>query len=88
MLELSVEFFPPKTGEGISRFKEAAKELSLMRFGFASVTYGAGGSTRDGTLATARELKKSCLDIHKITHIVYLHKIHIIIHVKKIFTHK
>ena len=59
MLELSVEFFPPKTGEGISRFKEAAKELSLMRFGFASVTYGAGGSTRDGTLATARELKKS-----------------------------
>ena len=33
MLELSVEFFPPKTGEGISRFKEAAKELSLMRFG-------------------------------------------------------
>ena len=49
MLELSVEFFPPKTGEGISRFNKAADELVPVGFGFASVTYGAGGSTREGT---------------------------------------
>ena len=58
MLELSVEFFPPKTGEGISRFNKAADDLVPLEFGFASVTYGAGGSTREGTLAAARELKK------------------------------
>ena len=68
MLELSVEFFPPKTGEGISRFNKAADELVPLGFGFASVTYGAGGSTREGTLAAARELKKGskkeCLMFH------------------------
>ena len=53
-----MEFFPPKTGEGISRFNKAADELVPIGFGFASVTYGAGGSTREGTLAAARELKK------------------------------
>ncbi len=58
MLELSVEFFPPKTGEGTSRFNKAADELVPLGFGFASVTYGAGGSTREGTLTAARELKK------------------------------
>ena len=58
MLELSVEFFPPKTGEGISKFNKAADELVPVGFGFASVTYGAGGSTREGTLTAARELKK------------------------------
>ena len=46
-----------KTGEGISRFNKAADELVPVGFGFAPVTYGAGGSTREGTLA-ARELKK------------------------------
>ena len=68
MLELSVEFFPPKTGEGISRFNKAADELVPVGFGFASVTYGAGGSTREGTLTAARELKKGlkkeCLMFH------------------------
>ena len=56
-LELSVEFFPPRTGEGISKFKDSAKKLSKLELNFASVTYGAGGSTKDGTLAIARELK-------------------------------
>jgi len=53
-----VDFFPPKTGEGISRFNKAADELVPVGFSFASVTYGAGGSTREGTLTAARELKK------------------------------
>ena len=53
-----MEFFPPKSGEGISRFNKAADELVPFGFGFASVTYGAGGSTREGTLTAARELKK------------------------------
>ena len=53
-----MEFFPPKTGEGISRFNKAADELVPVGFSFASVTYGAGGSTREGTLTAARALKK------------------------------
>ena len=52
-----MEFFPPRTGEGVSKFKDSAKKLSKLGLNFASVTYGAGGSTKDGTLAIARELK-------------------------------
>ena len=48
-MELSIEFFPPKTEEGFFRLKKAAKELSCLQIEYASVTYGAGGSTQEGT---------------------------------------
>lgn len=48
-MELSIEFFPPKTEEGFSRLKKAAKKLSCLQIEYASVTYGAGGSTQEGT---------------------------------------
>lgn len=48
-MELSIEFFPPKTEEGFTRLKEAAGKLSSLRVEYASVTYGAGGSTQNGT---------------------------------------
>tara|TARA_E500000178_G_scaffold348702_1_gene404269 strand:+ start:34378 stop:35247 length:870 start_codon:yes stop_codon:yes gene_type:complete len=55
-LELSVEFFPPKTEEGMSRFVNAAKDLSKVNLNYASVTYGAGGSTKSGTMSAVDQL--------------------------------
>jgi len=46
---LSVEFFPPKTEAGEAQFRRAIDELAAAELDFVSVTYGAGGSTRDRT---------------------------------------
>jgi methylenetetrahydrofolate reductase (NADH) len=53
----SVEFFPPKSAEATERLFATARELSLLAPDFVSVTYGAGGSTRDGTVEITRALK-------------------------------
>ena len=53
----SFEFFPPKTAEGIAKLRAARRELALLRPAFCSVTFGAGGSTREGTLATVLEIR-------------------------------
>ena len=45
----SFEFFPPKTPEAVDRLYSRAEELAKLRPSFVSVTYGAGGSTRDRT---------------------------------------
>jgi methylenetetrahydrofolate reductase (NADPH) len=55
-MELSVEFFPPKTEEGFLRLKEAAIKLSSLQIEYASVTYGAGGSTQNGTQSAVEML--------------------------------
>ena len=47
---LSVEFYPPKTEEGARQMLRTAKALSAYRPDFVSITYGAGGSTRERTL--------------------------------------
>jgi methylenetetrahydrofolate reductase (NADPH) len=53
----SVEFFPPKTAEATEQLYETARELRALEPDFASVTYGAGGSTRDGTVEITKALK-------------------------------
>ncbi|HEX8752332.1 MAG TPA: methylenetetrahydrofolate reductase [NAD(P)H] [Solirubrobacterales bacterium] len=53
----SVEFFPPKTPEATEQLYETARELRKQELDFVSVTYGAGGSTREGTVEIARALK-------------------------------
>ncbi len=51
-VSISFEFFPTRTAEGARKLVDSALGLSRYQPEFFSVTYGAGGSTRDGTLAT------------------------------------
>ncbi|MBN9622646.1 MAG: methylenetetrahydrofolate reductase [NAD(P)H] [Actinobacteria bacterium] len=53
----SVEFSPPRTPEGEANLLETARQLRELDPDFVSVTYGAGGSTRDGTVEITRVLK-------------------------------
>jgi methylenetetrahydrofolate reductase (NADH) len=53
----SLEFFPPKTPDGVAKLRAARREFALLRPAFCSVTFGAGGSTREGTLATVLEIR-------------------------------
>lgn len=54
--DLSFEFFPPNTPEGARKLREARARLAALSPTFFSVTYGAGGATRDKTLATVAEI--------------------------------
>ncbi|HEX8689794.1 MAG TPA: methylenetetrahydrofolate reductase, partial [Solirubrobacterales bacterium] len=53
----SVEFFPPKTEESRQQLFATARSLRELEPDFVSVTYGAGGSTREGTVEITRELR-------------------------------
>ena len=53
----SVEFFPPKSEEGKMGLLATARSLRELEPDFVSVTYGAGGSTREGTVEITRALK-------------------------------
>ena len=55
---ISFEFFPPKTDEMEERLWAAIKRLEPLRPRFVSVTYGAGGSTRERTHATVRRIRQ------------------------------
>jgi methylenetetrahydrofolate reductase (NADPH) len=52
----SIEFFPPKTAEGAEKLRATRAKLSLLKPKYFSVTFGAGGSTQQGTLDTVREI--------------------------------
>ncbi|MEA2459396.1 MAG: methylenetetrahydrofolate reductase [Thermoleophilaceae bacterium] len=54
----SFEFFPPKTDEGMENLFNAAAQLKNEEPAFVSVTYGAGGSTRDRTIAIVKRIKQ------------------------------
>lgn len=57
--ELSIEFFPPQTEEGVTKLRATREKLALLQPSFFSVTFGAGGSTRDRTFAAVREIAAS-----------------------------
>jgi methylenetetrahydrofolate reductase (NADPH) len=58
----SLEFFPPKTPDGIAKLRAARREFAALKPAFCSVTYGAGGSTREGTLATVLEIRSEGME--------------------------
>ena len=58
-LSISFEFFPAKTEEGAKKLKITAARLAEKNPDFFSVTYGAGGSTRDRTLETVLSVRRS-----------------------------
>ncbi|MDR2129361.1 MAG: methylenetetrahydrofolate reductase [NAD(P)H] [Burkholderiaceae bacterium] len=53
---ISLEFFPPKTPEGAQKLRVVRQSLYALKPEFCSVTFGAGGSTQEGTLDTVREI--------------------------------
>jgi methylenetetrahydrofolate reductase (NADPH) len=55
----SFELFPPKTPEGVEKLRATRAELAALKPEFFSVTFGAGGSTRDRTLETVLEIQAS-----------------------------
>ncbi|MEG0820672.1 MAG: methylenetetrahydrofolate reductase [NAD(P)H] [Burkholderiaceae bacterium] len=56
MQTYSFEFFPPKTPEGADKLRAVRARLAQLQPEFFSCTFGAGGSTRDGTLSTVMEI--------------------------------
>ncbi|MEA3119315.1 MAG: methylenetetrahydrofolate reductase [Paraburkholderia sp.] len=61
-IEISFEFFPPKTPEGVEKLRVTRTQLALLKPKFVSVTFGAGGSTQQGTLDTVLEMAKDGLE--------------------------
>ncbi|AEV25050.1 5,10-methylenetetrahydrofolate reductase [Azospira oryzae PS] len=58
----SIEFFPPQTAEGVEKLRLVRDKLAALKPAFFSVTYGAGGSTRERTFSTVREIVAAGLD--------------------------
>jgi methylenetetrahydrofolate reductase (NADPH) len=54
----SIEFFPPKTAEGAEKLRATRAKLAELRPKYFSVTFGAGGSTQQGTRDTVLEIKR------------------------------
>ncbi len=59
----SFEFYPPKTDQGREKLKAVRAELNALAPSFFSVTYGAGGSTRDNTRGTVLQMKAEGLAV-------------------------
>lgn len=53
---VSIEFFPPKTPEGVEKLRVVRQQLYTLKPEFCSVTFGAGGSTQEGTFSTVRDI--------------------------------
>jgi methylenetetrahydrofolate reductase (NADPH) len=53
----SFEFFPPNTPEGMEKLRATTEQLALLKPKFFSVTFGAGGSTRERTLGTVLDIR-------------------------------
>jgi methylenetetrahydrofolate reductase (NADPH) len=53
---VSLEFFPGRTAEGSEKIRAVRNELYVLKPDFCSVTYGAGGSTQEGTFGAITEM--------------------------------
>ena len=56
---VSFEFFPTKTAEGAEKLALVRDKLSVLKPLYFSVTYGAGGSTQEGTINTVSSIKEA-----------------------------
>ena len=56
-LDISFEFFPPRTPQGKEKLRATWQQLAQLKPRFFSVTFGAGGSTREGTLDTVLQIR-------------------------------
>ena len=54
----SCEFFPPKTEKGAEKLRTTLSELAELKPAYFSVTFGAGGSTQEGTFDTVKEIQE------------------------------
>ncbi|WP_153109545.1 methylenetetrahydrofolate reductase [NAD(P)H] [Propionivibrio limicola] len=54
--EISIEFFPPQTPDGMEKLRRVREELAVLKPAYYSVTFGAGGSTRERTFAVVKEI--------------------------------
>ncbi len=61
-LPISLEFFPPKTPEGAAKLRVTRQSLYTLKPDFCSVTFGAGGSTQEGTFGTVGEILAEGID--------------------------
>lgn len=59
---ISLEFFPPKTPEGVTKLAAVRQQLYALKPQFCSVTYGAGGSTQDGTFSAVQAILSEGVD--------------------------
>src|SRR4029078_367655 len=75
-IQVSFEFFPPKTEKMEQNLWESIKTLEPLQPRFVSVTYGAGGSTREPAHATAQRI----LQEDGLTPAHHLHTLHLITH--------
>ena len=60
--DLSIEFFPPQTPEGLEKLRAVRAKLATLNPSFFSVTFGAGGSTRERTFAIVKEIAAEGFD--------------------------
>ena len=60
---ISFEFFPPRTAEGVTKLRHVRAQLAKLKPEYFSVTFGAGGSTREGTLNTVMEIHREGLSV-------------------------
>lgn len=60
--ELSIEFFPPQTPEGVEKLRVVRGKLAILKPEFFSVTFGAGGSTRERTFSVVKEIAAEGFD--------------------------
>ncbi|RDV00062.1 methylenetetrahydrofolate reductase [NAD(P)H] [Trinickia dinghuensis] len=61
-IEISFEFFPPKTPDGVEKLRATRAQLAPLKPKFVSVTFGAGGSTQQGTLDTVLDMAKDGIE--------------------------